>query len=230
MPHKLLNLDNAALFLTITPKDLRAMAMAGEIPCCWQGERLMFEQAELDIWLSHQMVLQRNDTKSFTRQTHADTEVILADYLTPETVTDALPGKTRTAILKNLVGLAENSGLLYNPDDLFEQIKLREEHASTAMDNGIALVHPAERQEFMFEAPFLCLARAEHPIFFGEINGIPTDLFFLVACEDSNLHVKMLGKICLLCAETPLLSELRQAESPEKMLESLVTIEQKFHI
>ncbi len=230
MTRKRLNLEEAAGFLTITPKDLRAMAMAGEIPCTMQGDRPVFEQTTLDLWLSRQMVLQRNDTKSFTRQTHADTDVSLADLLPTDCLATALPGKTRTAILKSLVTLAEASGLLYNPDDLFEQIRQREEQGSTAMDNGAALVHPAQRDDFLFEAPFICIARSERPVFFGELNGQTTDLFFLIACEDSDLHVKILGKLCLLFTETPLLAGLRQAETIDDMRAALVSAEQNLKI
>ena len=230
MTHKRLNLEEAARFLTLTPKDLRAMAMAGEIPCQTQGDRLLFEQATLDLWLSRQMVLQRNDTKSFTRQTHADTIVSLSGLLPADCVSASLSGKTRSAILVELVNLAKASGLLYNPSDLLEQLRQREEQGSTAMDNGAALVHPAERDEYLFEAPFICLARAARPVFFGEINGQPTDLFFLIGCEDSDLHVKILGKLCLLFNETSLLADLRMAEDADEMRAALASAEQNLKI
>ena len=48
MPVKLLNLTDAARFLSMEEKELRAMAMAGEVPSVLQGARLMFEREELD--------------------------------------------------------------------------------------------------------------------------------------------------------------------------------------
>jgi len=227
MAHKLLNLEEAARFLAISPKNTRAMCMNGELPCIWQGERPVFDQAELDLWLSQQMVLQKNDTRSYARKTNADKDIVLSSFCSVETTALTLQGKTRASILKNLVTLAESSGLLYNPDDLYEQIRKREEEGATAMENGVALVHPAERDEFMFEDSFICIARAERPVFFGEVNGVPTDIFILIACVDSNTHVKILAKLCQLFLETDLLTQWRQAEDEEMVLAALKNAEAK---
>jgi mannitol/fructose-specific phosphotransferase system IIA component (Ntr-type) len=65
------------------------------------------------------------------------------------------------------------------------------------------------------------LARAVQPVFFGEADGLPTDIFFLIASTDSDLHIKMLARICRLCELTNFLTDLRAAESSEEMLDAL---------
>jgi len=219
--HILLTLDEAAAFLRMSPQDLRAMTVAGELPCHRFGERLQFEQKELDLWLSQRLVEAGKAGRKLASGSKGGSDFSLLDYCRENCVSCHLPGKTKPAVLKALVELADGTGFLYNPDDLLEQLRQREEQGSTAMSSGIALVHPAERDEYLFEEPFLCLARAVQPVFFGETDGLPTDIFFLIASTDSDLHIKMLARICRLCELTNLLTDLRAAESSEEMLDAL---------
>ena len=136
MPVKLLNLSDAALFLHMDEKDLRAMAMGGELPCIRQGMRLMFEREELDNWYTHRL-LHHLPLKQLARPP-AEPSLHLADYCRLETMSAALEGKTKPAILKALTALAERSGLLYDPSEFLENLRRREEISSTAMPEGSA--------------------------------------------------------------------------------------------
>ena len=219
MPVKLLNLTDAARFLSLDEKELRAMAMAGELPCIQQGIRLMFDREELDNWYTHRL-LHHLPLKQLAHSP-AEPALRLADYCCLETMATSLEGKTKPAILKALTALAERSGLLYDSVEFLENLRRREEIASTAMPEGVALVHPENRDEFLCEEPFVCIAKAQTPVFFGEENGGTTDLFFVIAGPDSELHLRLLGLICQLIASTPLLENLREATTPEEMLEAV---------
>ena len=56
MPVKLMSLEEAAAFLMMESKELRALATSGEIPCIYQGSRMLFEHGELDTWYSNRLV------------------------------------------------------------------------------------------------------------------------------------------------------------------------------
>lgn len=216
MPVKLLNLTDAAQFLSMDEKELRAMAMAGEVPSVMQGARLMFEREELDNWYTNRL-LHHQPLKHLPR-TSVQADLNLADFCRLETMETALGGRTKPAVLKALTALAERSGLLYDPVEFLENLRQREEIASTAMPEGVALVHPENRDEFLCEETFVCIAKAQTPVFFGEENGGTTDLFFVIAGPDSELHLRLLSRICTLIATTPLLTRLREATTPEEML------------
>ncbi len=212
MPVRLLNLQEAADSFQLDPGELRRLAVCGEIPCIEQGVRLLFDYEELDTWFTTRMLRRQ------LKRPPKSEEVALSSYCRLETMEPALAGKTRAAILKNLAALAERSGLLYDPAEFLEELRKREDAASTAMPEGIALVHPQRRDEYTCEAPFVAIARAAQPSFFGEPDGGLTDLFFVVCSPDSKEHLALLAHICTLIATTPLLERLRAAETAEEML------------
>ncbi len=220
MPVKLLSLEEAASFLKMEPKEVRALVTSGELPCINQGTRMVFEYSVVDNWYTDHLV-KHLPMKQVRMPQSGDTEMRLADYCSVEIMEPNLEGKTKPAILRSLTKLAENSGFLYNPDEFLENLRQREEVGSTAMAEGIALCHPQTRDEYTCEQPFIAVGKTPKPVFFGEANGVPTDLFFVVCSADSAEHIQMLSKLCTAIADGKLLEALRAAETPEEMMAAM---------
>lgn len=220
MPVKLLSLEEAAAFLKMEPKEVRALVTSGELPCITQGARMVFEYSVLDNWYTNCLV-NHLPIKRGRMPQNADQELRLADFCSVETMEPNLEGKTKPAILRSLTKLSECSGFLYNPDEFLENLRQREEVGSTAMAEGIALCHPQTRDEYTCEQPFIAVGKTAKPVFFGEANGVPTDIFFVVCSADSDEHIQMLGKLCTAIAGGKLLEALREAETPEEMMEAM---------
>ena len=238
-PHRL-TLEQAADFLQMDTSELMSMAVQGEIPCQQQGKRFFFEQDALDAWCSqkiikHSVSRKKNGDKkkkpSNPRTSipeEPEEEPIIAELCMEELMETDMQAKSMPAVLKELVKLAENSGYLYDPQDLYNELHAREEEASTAIDFGVAIPHPNRKlQVELFSDSFICIAKLEQPIFFGStaLHNEKTDIFFLVCCLDSDLHLKLLQRICVLCAETSLVQDLRDATSPSEMMKIITAID-----
>ena len=223
-----LTLEQAAALLQCPERFLREQATQGDLPCIQQGESLLFNQEELLNWSSIHLLDNRKGKQKgqiLSETAHLCERILPGNYCTLPGISAQLKGRSKAAILMSLTELAEKTGLLYDSSDFYESLRLREEQASTALPGGVALVHPNSRDEFLFEDSFICIARSQYPIFFGEEDGRTSDIFFVVACKD-NLHLHVLGALGKLISETNLLEELRQAESAEEMLAALYKAEQ----
>ena len=215
MSIRLWNLEETAAFLNLEEKEVRTLVTAGELPCVQQGSRMLFDPEEVDAWSSHRLI--RRITLP-PPPAPAHTGKSLLDYCRPETMDPALPGRTKPAILKALTALAENAGLLYDPAEFLESLRKREDLSSTAMAEGIALVHPLTRDEYSCQEPFLAVARSQSPVFFGEPSGIPTDLFFLLCSPNPEEHLFILAQLCQLATQKEFLQTLREATTPQEMM------------
>lgn len=222
MAYKQLTLEQAAELINCRPKHLREQAMQGDAPCTRQGDKLLFDQESIVNWWSthilHRKSLLKKDLQTPT------CSVSPSALCSPERIDTALRGKSKAAILKSLTGLAERTSLLYNVSEFHESLRSREEQGSTALPGGVALVHPQSRDEFLFEESFICLGKAQTPVFFGEANGLTTDIFFLLACKD-DIHLQVLSALSSILVTTNLINDLRSAETPAEMLTALVAAE-----
>ena len=223
-PHRL-TLEQAADFLKMDASELTSMAVQGEIPCQQQGKRFFFDQDALDAWCSQKII-----KHSVSRKKNGDKKKkpIIADLCMEELMETDMQAKSMPAVLKELVKIAERSGYLYDPQDLYNELRAREEEASTAIDFGVAIPHPNRKLQIeLFSDPFICIAKLDQPILFGStaLHNEKTDIFFLVCCMDSDLHLKLLQRICILCAETSLVQDLRDATSPSEMMKIITAID-----
>lgn len=229
-----LSLEQAAEILRIPVAELKRLAVQNQIGFTQCGDRYYFTQDDLDSWVSEKIIstqsmkpaAQRKERKTLVLPDTS--KPFLAELCSLETVSSALPGRSKPSVLRALTELAQNSGFVYDPNDLYDELLEREEIATTTIENGAAIPHPHHRFEVpIFDESFICVAKLLKPIFYGNSpDGEKTDIFFLVCCLDSNLHIQAIARLCQLCQDTSLLRELREAETDEEMYNVLIDTDQ----
>lgn len=231
MPHRIFNLHEVAEYLHLTRPDVETLVRRNEIPFEKKGEKLVFRRNEVDAWASQRMLGSRQKLDDFHAKSSkrppvpAKDHAIIPELLKRSFILPALKAKTKASVLGEMVKLAEATGLLLSKSDLAESLREREKMCSTALAGGIALLHPRHHQPFMFSESFVVLGRTPQPVPFGAPDGHTTDLFFLVCAKEERLHLHILARLCVLCYQTSLLIDLREADSAEAMYDNLVQAE-----
>lgn len=234
MPHRQLSFKEACSRLRIPEQVLRDAVKYGEVPCRKQGADVVFKASELDAWASARILAlhPKKLTPEHSASTRMDVKEIRDDILLPqllkvEYIDLDFKAKTRKSVIRDLVDAAEAQGLLYDPADLLEQLEAREAVSSTALPGGIALPHPHHPDPYLIVEPFIFVARARKPIWFGSEDDVPTDLFFLVCCGENMRHLHVLARLCMMIRETSIMETLRTATSPDEVLEALYASERE---
>ncbi len=224
MPHTLLTIEEAAAYLHLDCGDVRSLAIHGEVPCEKRGDELVFRRGDLKVWSSRRILgLRGRHLSDYHSQgvlhPHdiSDHAALVTELTENSPCEPQLQARTRPAVLHAMVELAERTGLLYDPADLLEELRAREEMCSTGIDGGVAILHPRFHDPYMVEDSFVCIGRAVRPVPFGAPDGGQTDLFFLACCQDDRIHLHALARISLLCHATDLPERLRLAENEEEM-------------
>lgn len=232
MPHAVMNLEEAAEFLHLDQTDVRALATHGELPCEVRADGMVFRRRELKTWASLRILglrgrhLHDYHSKGVLRHHNlAPTAPIIAEITDYEYMEPHLRGRSKAAVLQAMTEVAERSGLLYDPDDLVEELRQREELCTTGIEGGAAVLHPRFHDPYMVEDSLICVGKTDSPIPFGAVDGRKTDVFFLVCCQDDRTHLHVLARICLVCHGTDLLEQLRRADSDRAMHEALIRAE-----
>ena len=229
MSHEMLNLEKAAEHVHLAPNDLKHFAQRGEIAAMRRGhDEWFFEHAVLDEWAQrnllaasprelkdrHRAIMDEN------RRAHrADWGV--AGLFLPEAMDLALAAKAKGGILRDMTDLADRSGRVYDVEVLFRELVAREEAASTAIGEGVALLHPRFHDPYLFEESFIAYGRSVRPIFFGAADGEATRHFFLIASTDHEQHLHILARLAILAHGTDLMEKLDVAETPEAVVETI---------
>lgn len=225
-----LDLKSLAIRLNKTPDQVRRLAERGQLPGRRVGGEWRFEKAEIFHWLEAHLGsadsadLQQLET--MLQPDHAPT-MSLADLCTPELVWLGLPSRTRGSLVRDICTRAADAGRVWDPVALAAAIEARENMHSTALDNGIALLHSRRPMPNLYDSPFLALAVTPSGIPFGGPRGVLTDVFFLIASGDETFHLHLLARLSRLISLPGAIDGLRNSESPKAAIEWIRECEQQ---
>lgn len=232
MPHTRLNLQEAADYLHLSREDLEVLVKRREIPCEQAGSRVTFKRGEIDAWASQRLLgfapanLAAYHKKSSAKMHDlSKRSAIVSELLKPAWIKPSLNSRTKSSLIRDMVDLADATGLVNDKAGLLESIFEREKLCSTALAGGIAILHGQHHETYQFEDSFIVMGRTIQPIPFGSPDGRTTDVFFLMCCQDERIHLHVLARICMLCHHTPLLMNLRECEDALSMHDAIVAQE-----
>ncbi len=226
MPYRNMTLAELARHIGMDARELQRLARKGVLPGRLIGGQWRFNRFQMLDWLQREMTnLEERHIRNLDRaMSRSDTETIIADRLATEGVDMNLAARSRPSVLRELVRLAERTGLVYDADELLRAIEDRESLASTALPGGIAFPHPRRPLPYATAESLICLARVPHGVPFGGPDRRLTDLFVFLCCHDEREHLLALARLALLFNGT-LAEELREVASDAEAVELMITTE-----
>ena len=235
MSHEVFNLKQAAEHVHLDANELRHVAQRGEIEATERGGDWYFEHRALDEWAQRNILASNARELAAQHRSMADERRRLdkvdwgvADLFGAETIDLAVQAKAKAGILRDKTDLADRGGKVYDVDGLFKELVAREEAASTAIGEGVALLHPRFHDPYMFEESFVAYGRSDRPVFFGAPDGEGTRHFFLICSTDHRAHLHILARLAVLAHGTNLVERLEAAENAEGVLTAIRECEAEF--
>jgi nitrogen PTS system EIIA component len=232
MEHQFLSEHEVAEYLNLTLEDVRQRVKCREMPFETRGKRVVFDKGAIDSWASRRILslperglVNYHEKSTEGTATYLSQQAILPQLIKPEFVAPAMTAKTKASVLRDLVELADQTGRVNDPKSLLDSLVAREELCSTGMPGGFALPHPRQQDAYLFASSFMLVGRALQAINFGAPDGQPTNLFFLICCQDDRLHLHTLARLCFIAQKTTLIAQLNSAADAEAIVHSLLAAE-----
>jgi PTS system nitrogen regulatory IIA component len=219
MPREDFGPESLARYLHSTPQQVSRLAERGKIPGRKVAGKWRFSRDEIHHWLERRIGLAEDDglpeVEGVLRQPAdgpAEQEISIAALLAPESIGIPLAARTRNSVFTSLVELAAKTGLVWDPEAMVEAIRAREEMYPTALENGVALLHPRRPMPDILAQPVLALGVSRGGIPFGGNRGGLTDVFFLICSTDDRGHLRTLARLSRILSAPGFLDELRSAD------------------
>jgi PTS system nitrogen regulatory IIA component len=220
MAHEDFDLERLADYLHVRPEKVAKLAERGKLPGRRIGGQWRFSQAEIHHWWENRIgvsddeqlaevesVLQRGGVES------APSTISLAAILPEDAIAVPLEGRTRSSVIGAMIRLAGRTGLLWDEVKMEEAVRARENLHPTALDNGVALLHPRRPLASILAEPFLAVGVTGHGIPFGGGRTL-TDVFFLICSMEDRGHLRVLARLSRLIGDSLFLSQLRAVTNP----------------
>lgn len=233
MPYRSLTVKELARMLGADARRLERMAQRGEIPCQKVGGELRFNRAEITEWLQQKMGsmtgdhLAEVDAGMTAQRQKPQGEAIVRPLLRPEAVSTQLNSRGKSSLLRELVAMAQRTGLVYDEQALLDAVMAREEMHSTAIERGIAIPHPRRPLPYEIADSLLVVGKTGRGIVFGAPDGKLTNLFFLTASQDDTHHLHILARLCRMLRDEDWVARLHACETNGEMIDLLTEREEQ---
>lgn len=225
-----LDVPRLAEYLHLTPDQVTKMAVRGRLPGRKVGGQWRFAEAEIHHWLEEQIGvsdLQELDKVQRVLDRAAG-EVVdrpIHELCTVDTVEVPLNARTRGSVIRSMCELASRSGLMWDAAAMAEAVRAREQMHPTALDCGVALLHPRRPQTSILADSVIALAICPSALPFSDAGQL-TDIFFLICSYDDSTHLRILAKLSRMVADGEMLTRLRESESPVEAWDCLRVAEE----
>jgi nitrogen PTS system EIIA component len=215
MVSKDFDLDSLATYLHLTPAQVSRMADRGRLPgrkICGQWR---FSEAEIHHWLENRIGVSDDEELErvenvLERAAMPCQTVCVADLLPVSAIAVPLAARTRGSVIEKMTQLAADTGQLWDPEKMALAVRERESLHPTALDIGVALLHPRRPMPAILAEPTISLGRTSGGLPFG--GPTLTDVFFLICSTDDQGHLRTLARLSRLLSDPEFLAGIRRAE------------------
>jgi len=223
------DIDSLAAYLHLSPQKVMRLADRSKLPGRKVGGQWRFSQAEIHHWLEERIGASDEDElleveDVLKRDAPELAQPSLHEMLPLDAIEIPLIARTQRSVIAGMSEVAARTGLLWEPEKLAEAVRQRESLHPTALDSGVALLHPRRPMPGSLAQSFLALGRTHQGIPFG--GGALTDIFFLICSTSDSEHLHVLARLSRVIATAGFVEDLRQAPDAATARKLLAQLEE----
>jgi PTS system nitrogen regulatory IIA component len=233
MPHSDFDVNGLSRYLHLSPQQVTKLAERGKLPGRKVAGAWRFAKPDVHHWFENRIglsdeieLLEVEAVLQRSSPTPDEDDVCIAEMLPIEAIAVPLAARTRNSVIDSMVELAAQTGWLWDVQEMAAAVKLREDMHSTALDVGVALLHPRRPMAKILAQPFVALGSTAGGIPFGGAGAL-TDIFFLICSMEDRGHLRTLARLSRILASSGFLDALRQVSSAAEARQLIVETEEK---
>jgi PTS system nitrogen regulatory IIA component len=231
MPYSDFDVNSLARYLHLAPQQVVKLTERGKLPGRKVAGQWRFAKPDIHHWLEHRIglsdeveLLEVEAVLQRSAPPENQHEIRLGELLPIEAIAVPLCARTRNSVIDSMVELAARTGWLWDAKEMAEAVKAREDLHTTALENGVALLHPRHPMPKILSQPVLALGCTSSGIPFGAAGPL-TDVFFLICSVEDRGHLQTLARLSRVLTASGFLNALHQAANAEEAHQLVVETE-----
>lgn len=207
MAKKFLSKSETAKILKVSERVVQEMINTNIFETKLVGKAIKIDADSLNEWMEN---LSEGEEKLLALK-----RVIchFEEYMRPENVFLDFHADNKYEAIRILSEKAKELKLVRDARWLYEVVVAREELISTAIGNGVALLHPRHLHPSKIKSPSILFGRADEGVDFDAPDNQPVKIFFMLLLHNDKQHLFSLSYISKLIINLDILNELSTAQS-----------------
>jgi len=207
MAKKFLSKSETARLLKVSERVVQEMINTNSFVSKLIGKAVKIDADSLNEWMEN---LSESEEKLLALK-----RVIchFEEYMRPENIYLDFHADNKYEAIRILSEKAKDLRLVRDARWLYEVVVAREELISTAIGNGVALLHPRHLHPSKIKSPSIIFGRTEDGVDFDAPDNKPVNVFFMLLLHNDKQHLFSLSYISKLIVNPNILLELGTAKS-----------------
>jgi len=214
----LLTAKQLAEYLQLSSRSIYRLLQRGAVPATKIGGQWRFRKSDVDQWID----LNASRLPEELNPLHGGSTCgypEVSELLDEANALIRVPAGDRDSVVRNFISRIRFPEVV-ELDLVVERVLERERMCSTAVPEGVALLHtPRNRPRLLMTHDVVALGRLERPVDFGALDGTRTDTLALILARDERHHLGLLAKMGRLFREPALPQGLRSAATAQAVME-----------
>ena len=209
----LLTPKQLAEYLQLSQRTVYRMLERDQLPALKVGGQWRFWRSAVDYWLDLKMHQLDSAELHEIQSPLTRPPLSLREHLAPPNALITVPA----GAVPEVVGAFLAQVTFPEAVDvaaITSRILAREALCSTALPEGVALLHTSRWEPRALAHTLVAIGRLPEAIDFGALDGGRTDLLFLLLARDERDHLILQAKAARLCREPAFLESIRTAGGP----------------
>ena len=215
MADKTLTIKQAATYLKVTDSVIKEMIKGKILGAVKRGNSQLIAKDDVDEWLAN---LNEREVEGLALQRSV---CRFADYFKPRHILLDFVAENKYEAIAEVAKKAKELKIVKDQRWLYQVVVAREELVSTAVGNGVALLHPRHFHPAKVKKPTILFARSKSEIEFDAIDNKPVDIYFLLLLHNDIQHLFSISYISKLLMNDEVLNILRTTNDKELISRTL---------
>lgn len=215
MKKNLITINEASKMLKVSPNVIKEMIVDKVFDSVKSGNTAKIDKNQIDEWLAK---LNESEENMLALKR---TICRFQDYFLPANVIMNFEAENKFEAIAQMSIFAKELKIVKDQRWLYEVVVAREELVSTAVGNGVALLHPRHHYPAKIKKPSILFGKCEEGVDFDSPDNEPVKYFFMLLLHNDKQHLFSLSYISKFLMADGNIEKLSNAATPEEIVDLL---------
>ena len=215
MPKKLVTINEAAKYLKLKDHVVSEMIKTGVFNVVKNGKTYKIDKDEIKEWLAN-----LNETEE-EQLALRRTVCRFNDYFQQDYIKTGFVSENKYEAIAEMSKFAKDLKIVRDHRWLYEVVVAREELVSTAIGNGVAMLHPRHMHPTKIKKPSILLGRTPEGVEFDAPDNKPVKLMFMLLLHNDKQHLFSLSYLSRFLLNEDNVTALLDAKTEEDIFNVL---------
>lgn len=221
----ILTLKELAEYLRVNERTILRMLKTEQVQGAKIGGQWRFNSRQIDSLFFPESDVPEGGEHPLVAMAKSHIGIPLSRMMHEDRIHMELQAENSKDVINELIEPRTLNPYVYDVHDLREKCLAREALLSTGVGNGIAVPHPRDPVPTLRASGIVIVGRSKKGVDFGAVDGKPVHLFFLMCCQNIELHLHLMGRLAHVLKTEGFSERCLACEQPEEIIRLVMEVE-----